>query len=54
MKIAEAMEIINENAHYEADVIWGTSTSESVGENYAKVTVLFTEVEKHIVANNNF
>jgi cell division protein FtsZ len=43
MKIAEAMEIINENAHYEADVIWGISMSKSVGESYVKVTGLFTE-----------
>jgi cell division protein FtsZ len=41
MDIAEAMEVINENAHYEADIIWGTSTSESVGECYVKATVLF-------------
>jgi len=56
MQIAEAMEIIHENAHYEADIIWGTTTDESVNENYVKVTILFTgfdkDVYKNIVANN--
>ena len=56
MQIAEAMEIINENAHYEADIIWGTTTDESVGEKYVKVTVLFTGFGKNsfenIVVNN--
>ncbi|QOP45882.1 hypothetical protein [Sulfurimonas paralvinellae] len=56
MQIAEAMEIIHENAHYEADIIWGTTTDESVGENYVKATILLAgfdkDVYKNIVANN--
>ena len=52
MDIAEAMEIIHENAHYETDIIWGTTTDESVSPNYVKSTILFTGFEKDIVANN--
>ena len=56
MDIAEAMEIIHENAHYEADIIWGTTTDESISENYVKATILFTGFEKekyeNFVANN--
>ena len=52
MQIAEAMEIIHENAHYETDIIWGTTTDESVSPNYVKSTILFTGFEKDIVANN--
>ena len=47
LQIAEAMEIINKNAHDEADIIWGTTTDKSVGEKYVKVTVLFTGFEKN-------
>lgn len=58
MDIAEAMEIIHENAHYEADIIWGTTTDKSVSLNYVKATILFTGFEKNdyknIVANNLF
>jgi len=58
MDIAEAMEIIHENAHYEADIIWGTTTDKSVSPNYVKATILFTGFDKNdyknIVANNLF
>ena len=58
MDIAEAMEIIHENAHYEADIIWGTTTDKSVSPNYVKATILFTGFEKndykYIIANNLF
>ena len=56
MNIAEAMEIIDENAHDEADIIWGTTTDESVSKNYVKATILFTGFEKvgykNMVVNN--
>jgi len=51
MEIAEAMEIIYENAHYEAEIIWGITTDKSVSENYVKATILFTGFENG-VANN--
>ena len=46
MDIAEAMEIINVNAHYEADIIWGTSTDKILDENYVKATILFAGFDK--------
>jgi len=58
MDIAQAMETIHENAHYEADIIWGTTTDKSVSPNYVKATILFTGFGKNdyknIVANNLF
>ncbi len=47
MDIAEAMEILHENAHYKADIICGTTTDESLSENYVKATILFTGFEKN-------
>jgi len=52
MNIADAMELINENANYEADIIWGTTTDKTLDENYVKATILFTGFDKNIVANN--
>jgi len=56
MQIAEAMELINENANYEADIIWGTTTDKTLDENYVKATILFAgfdkEIYKNIAANN--
>jgi len=56
MKIYEGMELINKNAHNQAEIIWGTTPEKTLPENYAKVTILFTgfnkEVYKNIVANN--
>jgi len=51
MEIGEAMELINDNAHYDADIIWGTSASDLVGEKYVKVTVLFAKFKENVVAN---
>ncbi|WP_151900468.1 hypothetical protein [Sulfurimonas hydrogeniphila] len=54
--IAEAMEIIHENAHDESDIMWGTTTDKSVSKSYVKASILFTGFEKngnkYIVANN--
>ena len=51
MDIAQAMEIIYENAHYEADIIFGTTTDKSVSPNYVKATILFTGFEKNSFEN---
>ena len=40
--IAEAMEIIHENARDEASVVWGTATDELLGKDDIKVAILFT------------
>ena len=56
MDIAQAMEIIYENVHYEADIIWGTTTDKSVSSNYVKATILFSGFGKNdyknIIVNN--
>jgi len=52
MNLAQAMEIIHENVNYDADVIWGTTTDETVRKYNVKATVLFTGFEGNVVANN--
>lgn len=42
MNLAKAMELINENVHKEAEVIWGTSTDDLLSHNYVKVSIIFT------------
>lgn len=46
--ISEAMEIIHEGVHCEADVIFGTSTDENIAENNIKVIIILTGFEKKI------
>ena len=56
MEIYEAMNVINESAHDDADIIFGTSTDENIAENYIKITIIATgfekEVEKDTSSNN--
>ncbi len=52
MEIAEAMEIIHDGVHDDADIIWGTTTNETVNIEYIKATMLLTGFEKNTVANN--
>ena len=44
--IIEAMKTIYENAHDEADIIWGTTTDESISKDYVKATILLTGFKK--------
>lgn len=55
MEIYEAMNVINESAHEDADIIFGTSTDENIAENYIKITIIATgfEQEKEEVSTNN-
>jgi len=46
MEISEAMEVVHESAHDEAEVIFGTSTDESLSEEYVKITIVATGFEK--------
>ena len=48
MEISEAMEVVHESAHDEAEVIFGTSTDESLSEEYVKITIVATGFEKEI------
>lgn len=57
MDIAETMEIIHENVHEDADVIFGTSTYSDLAENYIHVTIIATGFEeaynKYFAFNNS-
>ncbi|MDH4944209.1 cell division protein FtsZ [Sulfurimonas sp. C5] len=44
--MSEAMEIVHESAHDEADVIWGTSTDATLPENYVRITIVATGFDK--------
>lgn len=48
MEISEAMDVVNDSAHEEAEVIFGTSTDESLSEDYVKITIVATGFEKEV------
>lgn len=50
MEIYEAMNVVNESADDEADIIFGTSTDESLAEDYMKITIVATGFEKEVEA----
>ena len=54
MELAEAMEVVHDSAHDDAEVIWGTSTSEDIAENYIKITIVATGFEKELTNNEDF
>ena len=54
MELAEAMEVVHESAHDEAEVIWGTSTDDKIAENYVKITIVATGFEKELSNNEDF
>ena len=54
MELAEAMEVVHESAHDDAEVIWGTSTDETIPENYIKITIVATGFEKDLSNNEDF
>jgi cell division protein FtsZ len=54
MDISEAMDVVHESAHDEAEVIFGTSTDESLSEDYVKITIVATGFEKELTNNDDF
>ncbi len=54
LELADAMDVVHESAHDEAEVIWGTSTSEDIPENYVKITIVATGFEKELSNNEDF
>jgi len=56
MKLAEAMEMFYEHTHYDAEIIWGTTTDNTLTKEYVKVVVLLTGCEscefKQMAVNN--
>ncbi len=45
LDLHEAMQVVNETAHEDADIIFGTSTDASLPENYVKITIVATGFE---------
>jgi len=54
METSEAMIVVQESAHDDADVIFGTSTDETLPENYVKITIVATGFEKDLANNTDF
>ena len=48
IELAEAMEVVHNSAHEEAEVIWGTSTDVNLAEDYVKITIVATGFEKEL------
>ena len=45
LDLHEAMNVVNETAHEDADIIFGTSTDPELPENYVKITIVATGFE---------
>ena len=54
MEMSEAMLVVEESAHDEASVIWGTTTDESLPLDYVKITIVATGFEKELTNNEDF
>jgi len=54
MEMSEAMEVVHESAHDEAEVIFGTSTDDSLSDEYVKITIVATGFEKELTNNEDF
>jgi len=46
LRISEAMNVVNETAHEDADIIFGTSTDETLADDYVKITIVATGFEQ--------
>ena len=53
-EMSEAMEVVNERAHEDASVIFGTSTDESLSEEYVKITIVATGFEKEVTNDTEY
>jgi len=45
LDLHEAMQVVNETAHEDADIIFGTSTDATLPDNYVKITIVATGFE---------
>jgi len=52
METSEAMIVVQESAHEDADVIFGTSTDDTLPENYVKITIIATGFEKDLATGS--
>jgi cell division protein FtsZ len=48
MEIYEAMNVVNESADDDADIIFGTSTDDTLSPEYIKITIIATGFEKDL------
>jgi len=48
LELADAMDVVHESAHDDAEVIWGTSTDAKLPENYIKITIVATGFERDL------
>ena len=53
MEISDAMNVVHESAHEDAEVIFGTSTDSTIEPNYIKITIVATGFEKEINSGTN-
>jgi len=53
IETSEAMVVVQESAHEDADVIFGTSTDDTLPENYVKITIIATGFEKNANSSSN-
>ncbi len=53
MEIYEAMNVVNESADDEADIIFGTSTDDTLNPEYVKITIVATGFEKNLNTGKN-
>ncbi len=54
MEVYDAMNVVNESADDEADIIFGTSTDATLAEDYVKITIVATGFEKEeVLAGEN-
>ena len=53
MEIYEAMNVVNESADDNADIIFGTSTDETLNPEYVKITIVATGFEKNLNTGKN-
>ncbi len=53
MEISDAMNVVHESAHEDAEVIFGTSTDADMPENYIKITIVATGFEKDLNGAEN-
>ena len=53
LELADAMDVVHESAHDDAEVIWGTSTDTTLPEDFVKITIVATGFEKELSTTTN-
>ncbi|MBL0708917.1 MAG: cell division protein FtsZ [Sulfurimonas sp.] len=53
MEVSDAMNVVHESAHEDAEVLFGTSTNDTISPNYVKITIVATGFEKDLQVGTN-